>query len=146
MSTSKRKVHANAFPEKVVVMAEVSLTRTQMKIMYIDFVDNLNDLLSEDGVTLSISEALSAVDEVKFASVLAQMFKVQTNYISAIDFINDVIGCDFTRYTIPEKFENDIRQSAVYEQLLSQFSDQETERAKDKVIADAKRLGLTVIR
>ena len=145
--TAKRKINVNAFPEKVVVLKEVSINRKQMKRMYEYFVDRLNDYhFDEDGVVITVAEALEFVDETAFAAVVAKELQSDLKSVTADDVIEAFLGYDFTEYSIPSYFVGNIQRSKWYKDRIIAVEDQEKERAIARVLSEAKRLGLTVTR
>ena len=145
--TAKRKINVNAFPEKVVVLKEVSINRKQMKRMYEYFVDRLNDYhFDEDGVVITVAEALEFVDEKTFAAVVAKELQSDLKSVTADDVIEAFLGYDFTEYSIPSYFVGNIQRSKWYKDRIVAVEDQEKERAIARVLSEAKRLGLTVTR
>ena len=147
MASTKRKIDVNAFPEKVVVLKEVSLNRKQMKQMYEYFVDRLNDYhFDEDGVVMTTSEMLEFVDEAKFAAVVSKEIKSGMQGVAADDVIEAFLGYDFTEYSIPSYFIDAIQKSKLYKDRIKSSEDQHRERDIARVMAQAKALGLTVTR
>lgn len=145
--TAKRKIDVNAFPEKIVVLKEVTLNRKQMKQMYEYFVGQLNDYhFDEDGVVMTTSEVLEFVDEAKFASVVSKEIKTGLAGVAADDVIDAFLGYDFTEYSIPSYFVDAIRRSKLYKGRIKSSEDQQRERDIARVMAQAEALGLTVTR
>ncbi len=145
--TAKRKIDVNAFPEKIVVLKEVVMSRKALAALYEYFVDRINDYhFDEDDVVLDTSEMLEFVDENKFAAAVQKALRYEMKDVDSSAAIDALIGQDFFDYTIPDLFVDPIKKSKKYQNRIKSMFEREKEREIQKVIEAAKRLGLTVTR
>lgn len=145
--TAKRKIDITAFPEKVVVLPEMFLTRKQLKQLYEQVVDNLNySYLVDDGVEMSVDEVLDLVDEQKFVAFVVKELKTSFKDIGTDDLIDSFAGYDFVEHDLPSRFASIVQKSKGYKDRIMSAEDQTREREIARVTAQAEALGLTVTR
>ena len=140
----KRKIDINAFPEKVLVIPEVSLTRKELKQMYERMVMNVNGYLDDDGVELSTSEMLEFVSEAKFASIVERSIMLERKYFDTTDLLLAICGYDLEDDHLPNVINEMIQATAKYKELTKVAEAVEHEREIRRIIEKAEKLGLKV--